>query len=285
LGKHTRTGEVVEVKLEPAQEPSALLDEARVHNDVVGIIGIPSIHWCGSDGVYNAMVTDLLGPTVEDLFQYCHNKFSLKTVLLFAVQALTRLEGLHKASYIHGRITPSSFLIGLGKWGNQVSIADLSHAKKYAVQGSHTPNSQGKFVDATNPYASLNTHCGMEPAPRDDLESLAYVMYYFCCGRLPSRNKTPEELFHEFPVEFCNYLEYVRSLDIDEMPDHDFLRSQFWSLFAQQSFQNDYKFDWTIFKYSKGDISYAMYGESQLLAQPMGTLSSPEQLVDTVKGL
>lgn len=244
------------------------------------------------------MVIDLLGPTLEDLFQHCHNKFSLKTVLLLAVQILTRLEGLHKASYIHGKVEPSSFFMGLGKWGSQVSIADLSHAKKYAVQGSHTPNPQGKFIDVTSPYASLNTHRDMAQSPRDDLESLAYVMCYFCRGRLPwqggegielvmeqKRNTTPEELFHEFPVEFRNYLEYVRSLHVDEKPDYNFLRSQFWSLFARESFQNDHVFDWTVSKYSKDGATYTVYGESQLLAQPEVTPLSPEQLVNKVKGL
>jgi casein kinase I family protein HRR25 len=70
----------------------------------MGIIGIPSIHWFGNDRVYNAMVTDLLGPTLEDLFQHRHNKFSLKTVLLLAVQILTRLEGLHTASLYMARL-------------------------------------------------------------------------------------------------------------------------------------------------------------------------------------
>ena len=50
--------------------------------------GIPTIHWFGVEGDYNAMVMDLLGPSLEDTFNFCKRKFTIKTTLMIADQMI-----------------------------------------------------------------------------------------------------------------------------------------------------------------------------------------------------
>jgi hypothetical protein len=47
------------------------------------------VHWFGVEGDYNVMVIDLLGPSLEDLFNYSKRKFQLKTVLMLADQMVS----------------------------------------------------------------------------------------------------------------------------------------------------------------------------------------------------
>ena len=50
------------------------------------LAGFTQLYWYGQEGDFNIMIMDLLGPSLNDLFEYCNKKFSLKTVLMLADQ-------------------------------------------------------------------------------------------------------------------------------------------------------------------------------------------------------
>ena len=58
---------------------------------------------------------DLLGPNIAKLFEFCDNKFSMKTIYWIGIEMIKRVETMHKYDYIHRDIKPENFLIGLQK--------------------------------------------------------------------------------------------------------------------------------------------------------------------------
>ncbi len=130
-------------------------------------VGIPQVHWVGVHENYNVMVIELLGASLEDLFNFCVRKFTLKTVLMLADGMISRLEYMHSRHFIHRDVKPDNFLMGLGKKMHIVYLIDYGLAKKYRDSKTlaHIPHRADKNLTGTARYASVNTHIGIGTAP------------------------------------------------------------------------------------------------------------------------
>ncbi len=218
-------------------------------------------------GSYNVLVMDLLGYSLEDLFNRCCRRFSLKTVLMIADQTLLRIEYIHSKSFIHRDIKPDNFLMGLGRRSNIVYIIDFGLAKRYRDPKTHVHimYRENKHLTGTPRYASINNHLGIEQSRRDDLESLGYVFMYFLRGSLPwqglrantkkqkyqkimeKKMATPIDLLCKgFPDEFRIYFEYCRALRFADKPDYSYLRRLFKDLALRNEIDYDGQFDWRL---------------------------------------
>ncbi|KAI8377812.1 kinase-like domain-containing protein [Radiomyces spectabilis] len=264
------SGEEVAVKMESVKAKHPQLEyEFRVYKILEGGEGIPTVKCFATEQQYNIMVMELLGPSLEDLFNFCSRRLSLKTVLILADQMLHRIEYMHSRNFIHRDIKPDNFLMGVGRRGNQVNMIDLGLAKRYRDPrtNAHIPYRDGKNLTGTARYASIKTHLGGEQACRDDLESLGYVLVYFFRGSLPwqglkaktkkqkydlissRKQATPlDVLCKDMPREFVTYLTYARELDFEQKPDYAYLRGLFATAFARESYKHDLRFDWNLLK-------------------------------------
>ena len=230
--------------------------------------GVPKVYYFDRlEHKYNFMVMEFLGPSLGDLFQLKERNFGMETVLMIAIQVLSRIEYIHEKGFLHRDIKPENFVIGLNEKSNLVYLIDYGLSKRYKDKnsGQHIPYRENKQLVGTVRYASVNAHLGIEQSRRDDLEGIGYVLVYFYLGRLPWQNKTdkgkpltqkitekklttpPELLCKKMPREFSYYFHYCKNLKFEDRPDYNSLKSMFADLLMSRMKLNGIKeliYDW-----------------------------------------
>ncbi|XP_025422805.1 casein kinase I-like [Sipha flava] len=227
--------------------------------------GIPKVfHYGLAEKKYNALVLELLGPSLEDLFNICNRKFTLKTIMMIGIHTLRIIEIVHDKGIVYRDIKPENFVVGQESMKNTIYIIDFGLAKSYIDQitKKHVPYRERVNLTGTARYMSMNTHLGKEQSRRDDLESLGHMYMYLVLGSLPwqglkvnnskerfqkiyeIKKKTPISILCDGHPEMAEYMNYVRRLGFNETPDYVYLRNLFITALHKNGFEDDQCFDW-----------------------------------------
>ncbi|KAH8074510.1 protein kinase [Aureococcus anophagefferens] len=224
---------------------------------------------CAAGPATRADARSRSSPSLEDLFNQCGRKFSLKTTLQLADQLLERAETLHENHLIHRDIKPANFVTSVGEQASVFCI-DFGLSKRYRHPHTmqHIPYREGRSLTGTPRYASVANHQGVETSRRDDLESIGYILVYFLLGKLPwqglkvppnvsgtasqkhrlildKKQLTPlPELCRGCPVEFQEFIQYCRELQFDAKPNMTYVRNLFRDLYRRHGFENPKQWDW-----------------------------------------
>ena len=264
----------VAIKVEKKGKHELLETEAYLLVDLKGF-GIPEILSFGKFGNFIILVEELLGPTVEDLWEkYVFKKDPLgrknmfiKDVCMLAVQGLDRLEFIHSKNILHRDIKTKNFIIGR-KDTDIIYLIDFGFSKKYRSSrtGKHLKFSYINTLIGSVFFSSRYAIRGYELSRRDDLESFGYMILYLAKGgNLPwlkyynkNINKfdkideiakqkmeiTDEKLCAGLPVEFVNYMKYVKKLEFEQNPDYKYLKGLFISILTTYDMKRNIQFFW-----------------------------------------
>ena len=238
---------------------------------------------------------ELLGKSLEDIFQSQQKKFTLKTVAMIGIQMLDRLEFIHSKNIIHRDIKPDNFVLGLDNKSHIIYILDFGLSKKFRSSRTHQhiKFSVNKKLTGTARYASINALKGCEQSRRDDLEAIGYVLLYFLRGSLPwqglhvnkgedrykkilqkKKGTSAEDLCKGFPNEFVEYVNYTRNLEFEADPDYKFLRGLLTTVLEKQNSQFDFYYDWLT---EKPNITDEIAVERYIKNNPEISLEMPDE--------
>ena len=265
-GVNTATNEKIAIKVEKREknDPGTLESEALRLVYLQGE-GIPKVYCYGNNAAHNLLVEELLGKSLEDIFNANGKPFSLKTVCVLGIEMIKRIQYIHSKYYIHRDIKPDNFMIGRGVNEKKIYIIDFGLAKKYysASKAQHIKFCTGKHLIGTARYCGRNAHRGYEQGRRDDIESIGYVLMYFLLGILPWQGlkvKKNEDQFERIalkkystsfkeltegqPEEFLLYFKHCDNLNFEDQPNYVYLIGLFQSIIDKYCRECFYDFDW-----------------------------------------
>eukprot|EP00747_Dinoflagellata_sp_TGD_P030315 gnl/TRDRNA2_/TRDRNA2_134546_c0_seq1.p1 gnl/TRDRNA2_/TRDRNA2_134546_c0~~gnl/TRDRNA2_/TRDRNA2_134546_c0_seq1.p1 ORF type:complete len:345 (+),score=80.39 gnl/TRDRNA2_/TRDRNA2_134546_c0_seq1:28-1062(+) len=294
-GINTETKEDVAIKCEQGNAQTPQLEhEAELLNIMRNPVqpqGFAECFFYGREGVFNVMVMEMLGKSIEDRVQSCNGKFNTRTTTLVAEQLIQRIEYLHSKGFVHRDIKPENFMFGIKGKIHHIYLIDFGLSKKYWDRG-HCPPKQKLSLTGTARYASINAHRGCEQSRRDDLEAIGHMLLYFLRSSLPwsgldaktkqekyrkimaKKEETPlPELCAGFAGEYETYLDYARNLGFKDKPDYEYIRKLFKTVREREGNPKDHEFEW--FDGKSMDALVPL--------QPPGTLAQPDDTSEPVK--
>lgn len=248
------------IKIHSSTEKNShyLLFENYITQMMENYQGFPQNYGCFNSDNKIIIAQTLFGPNIRKLFNFCEQKFTLRTICLIFIQSLNRLKNLHQFGFLHNDINMQNLTWGCFSSGKLIkreiiNLIDFSLSSRYIcpifgkkkdkknIIGYETyPKEKIKTLYGTLAYLDKSVLDGYRQCRKTDLISLIYLIIEMFKGDLPwseiSKKELSEEikdiknihknikimeLFSEIPSEFYMIYNELQKLNFDDEPEYD----------------------------------------------------------------
>lgn len=251
-----------------------ILNEVKLLKDIKDLNNVPKIVESVNINNKKVIIETLMGPSIEKLHWFCNNKFSELTVVLIGLNLMKILKEIHSAGIIHRDIKPSNICFGSfsgknNKFIKTINLVDFGLGKRFTSKNIRKSSlKKMKYFIGSLYFASTSALLGIEQTPKDEIESLFYVLIYLKNGTLPwIKNKVKnkldylleiirihneidnESLFKGFSKEIIFLFKIIKNMPSSEEPDYDMIIKNLELLIRRLTKFNeseDIKYDWEI---------------------------------------
>ncbi|KAI0060700.1 kinase-like protein [Artomyces pyxidatus] len=225
----TTTGRVVAVKktrISITIQRPPLEHEVKVLMLVSGHPAVPSVLAYRRIEYFEFIAFELKGQNLRNLVNE-RGTPPIQFVINVADQMLSALEHVHSRRIVHRDVKPSNILARIDDYSS-FALIDFGISRPYPTGklDEHDLYAERSHIVESFPFASLNVHNGFDITPRDDLESLAYTLFYILRGKLPWEEHACHGsiLGRMAQSVFGELLDYARTLAFDEPIDYSAFR-------------------------------------------------------------
>lgn len=149
-------------------------------------------HETNVDG--NLLMESLVGPNLDKLYKFCNYSFDIPTICNIGKDLITCFELIHNLGYCHNDLKSDNIALLLQNIENEISgisiiTIDFGKTRKFATKKeiSNTKSSFKRLYGNVK-FSSYNSLNGGVIGPKDDLESMCYLLLFYYKNSLPWSN-------------------------------------------------------------------------------------------------
>jgi len=228
----------VVLKIHVSQEAEQINNEASILKRLAGSVGVPNLLSEGQCdlkhfGMCPFVITAPVGESLESVFGAV--PLARETVYWIASESIKILSTLHKINVIHGDLRPENFII------SEQKLFLIDYGLSQVCKCTKRRRSDVKYYCGTLDFVPGKYMAGYTYIPKDDLESLGYVLLFLLEGCLPWWREY-ESIIHQelhvsliklktmkdnpasivFDDKLLSFVKYISKLPDDKQPNYQF---------------------------------------------------------------